>query len=219
MEGWIVTWSLALYKAHVYTEGRTENLFLWGLQVPLEKMPCQTYSECCGNRKEPGSTVVVSSVVQCKALKPVKEPVTWGRSSGLYGLEHKWKSLFCARLKFRPEFSTLFQLRVGRGPKIEIAEFLCSVIQQMLLTEALQELGLICNWHYEKCCQSEWVCRLGQIEDSCESWWLIQFSAFSLVGWARWLWQREAFPQDVTFSTAPMTVVAKITTELRIGLH
>lgn len=124
MEGWIVTWSLSLYKAHVYIEGRTENLFLWGLQVPLEKMPCQSYSECCGNRKVPESTVVVSSVVQCKAFKPVREPVTWGGASDLYGLEHKWKSLFCARLKFRPEFSTLFQFSVGRGPKIETAEFL-----------------------------------------------------------------------------------------------
>lgn len=32
-------------------------------------------------------------------------------------------SLLCARLKFRPEFSTPFQLSVGRGTEIEI-EFL-----------------------------------------------------------------------------------------------
>lgn len=53
-----------------------------------------------------------------------REPVTWWGSSSLYGLEHEWKSLLCARLKFKPEFSTLFQLSVGRGTKIEIAEFL-----------------------------------------------------------------------------------------------
>lgn len=33
-------------------------------------------------------------------------------------------SLFCARLKFRPEFSAPFQLSIGRGTEIEIAEFL-----------------------------------------------------------------------------------------------
>lgn len=39
----------------------------------------------------------------------------------LYGLGHKCMSFQSSRRKFRPGFSTLFQLSVRRGTKIEIA--------------------------------------------------------------------------------------------------